>query len=160
MKALPLGGYVKIAGMNPYQPVAPEDLPRAYGSKPRWQRALVIFAGPGIHFLIAAVLFGASFVVSGDYSTATPVITEVVAQLNGHTSPATAAGLRAGDRIVGVDDLEAPNLEAFSAYVTAHIGDPVAVHRPARRRARRISPSNLSRTRTMSASRSDASASC
>ena len=47
VKALPLGGYVKIAGMNPYQPVAPEDLPRAYGSKPRWQRALVIFAGPG-----------------------------------------------------------------------------------------------------------------
>ena len=125
VKALPLGGYVKIAGMNPYQPVAPEDLPRAYGSKPRWQRALVIFAGPGVHFLIAAVLFGASFLVSGDYSTATPVITEVVAQLNGHTSPAKEAGLRAGDRIVGVDDLQTPNLDEFSDYVTAHVGDPV-----------------------------------
>ena len=61
VKALPLGGYVKIAGMNPYQPVAPEDLPRAYGSKPRWQRALVIAAGPGVHLLIAAVLFAMSF---------------------------------------------------------------------------------------------------
>ena len=71
------------------------------------------------------MLFGASFLVSGDYSTATPVITEVVAQLNGHTSPAKEAGLRAGDRIVGVDDLQTPNLDAFSAYVTAHVGDPV-----------------------------------
>ena len=47
VKALPLGGYVKIAGMNPYEPVAPEDRPRSYGAKPIWQRALVIFAGPG-----------------------------------------------------------------------------------------------------------------
>src|SRR3954469_9430392 len=57
VKAIIAGGYVKIAGMNPYQPVPPEDLPRAYGSKPIWQRALVIFAGPGSHLLIAAVLF-------------------------------------------------------------------------------------------------------
>src|SRR2546422_4107902 len=52
VKAFPIGGYVRIAGMNPYQPVAAKDLPRAYGSKPRWQRALVIFAGPASHFLV------------------------------------------------------------------------------------------------------------
>ena len=46
-RRLPLGGYVKIAGMNPYEPVDPEDLPRTYGAKPIWQRALTIFAGPG-----------------------------------------------------------------------------------------------------------------
>src|SRR6266849_4142505 len=45
VKALPLGGYVKIAGMNAAQPVAPEDVPRSYASKPPWQRALVIVAG-------------------------------------------------------------------------------------------------------------------
>ena len=125
IKALPLGGYVKIAGMNPYQPVAPEDLPRAYGSKPRWQRALVIFAGPGVHFLIAAVLFGASFFVSGDYSVATPVVSEVADRLNGHTSPARAAGLHAGDRIVTVGGNESPNLEELGTYVTDHVGQPV-----------------------------------
>ena len=54
VKAIPAGGYVKIAGMNPYESVAPEDLPRAYGSKPIWQRALVILAGPGSHFLMGA----------------------------------------------------------------------------------------------------------
>ncbi|MBA3690027.1 MAG: RIP metalloprotease [Actinobacteria bacterium] len=125
VKALPLGGYVKIAGMNPYQPVAPEDLPRAYGSKPRWQRALVIFAGPGIHLVIAAVLFGAYFLVSGDYSTATPVVSQVAATLNGHVSPASEAGLRVGDRIVRVGDLDTPNLPELGDYTTAHVGEPV-----------------------------------
>ena len=61
MKAIPAGGYVKIAGMNPYEPVAPEDLPRAYGSKPIWQRAMVILAGPLSHLLVGAVLYFAAF---------------------------------------------------------------------------------------------------
>ena len=34
MKWLLLGGYVKIEGMNPFEEVAPEDLPRTYGAKP------------------------------------------------------------------------------------------------------------------------------
>jgi membrane-associated protease RseP (regulator of RpoE activity) len=125
VKALPLGGYVKIAGMNPYQPVPPEDLPRAYGSKPRWQRALVIFAGPGVHLVIAAVLFGAYFYVSGDYATATPVVSEVVHELNGHVSPAWEAGLRVDDRIVGVGAIRTPNLQELGTYTTEHVGDPV-----------------------------------
>jgi membrane-associated protease RseP (regulator of RpoE activity) len=125
LKALPLGGYVKIAGMNPYQPVPPEDLPRAYGSKPRWQRALVIVAGPGVHLLIAAVLFGAYFYVSGDYTKATPVVSEVAHELNGHVSPAGAAGLRVDDRIVGVGDVRNPNLDQLGTYTTEHVGDPV-----------------------------------
>ena len=39
MKAFPLGGYVKIAGMNPYEEISPEDYPRTYPAKPPWQRA-------------------------------------------------------------------------------------------------------------------------
>jgi membrane-associated protease RseP (regulator of RpoE activity) len=125
VKALPLGGYVKIAGMNPYQPVAPEDLPRAYGSKPRWQRALVIAAGPGIHFVIAAFIFGGYFYVSGDYSVATPVVSEVAAQLNGHESPAKDGGLQVGDRIVQIGDVSTPNLDELGVYTTSHVGEPI-----------------------------------
>ena len=72
VKALPLGGYVKIAGMNPYEPVPPEDLPGAYGAKPIWQRALVIFAGPGSHFIVAAILFASWLFFFGDPRTPTP----------------------------------------------------------------------------------------
>jgi membrane-associated protease RseP (regulator of RpoE activity) len=125
VKALPLGGYVKIAGMNPYQPVAPEDLPRAYGSKPRWQRALVIAAGPGIHLVIAAVLFTVWLGFAGDDFDASPAVTRVAETLNGEPSPASRAGLRAGDVIVGIGDIESPSLEEVGAYTTGHIGVPV-----------------------------------
>src|SRR6266516_5224638 len=53
VKALPFGGYVRIAGMNPFQEPTPEELPRTFGAKPAWQRAMVIFAGPATHFVIA-----------------------------------------------------------------------------------------------------------
>src|SRR5207302_10902506 len=53
VKAIPLGGYVRIAGMNPFEQLAPADLPRTYGAKPAWQRVLVILAGPITHFFMA-----------------------------------------------------------------------------------------------------------
>src|SRR5438094_10576593 len=57
VKAIPAGGYVKIAGMNPFEnDVPPGDEDRAYGAKPVWQRALVILAGPLSHFLVAAII--------------------------------------------------------------------------------------------------------
>src|SRR5438128_6268421 len=51
LKALPLGGYVRIAGMNPFQETPEEELPRTFGAKPAWQRATVIGAGPVTHFV-------------------------------------------------------------------------------------------------------------
>src|SRR3954454_8359723 len=57
VKAIPAGGYVRIAGMNPYQEVSPEEYPRTFGAKPAWQRAVVIVAGPATHFVIAFVCF-------------------------------------------------------------------------------------------------------
>ena len=96
VKALPLGGYVKIAGMNPYEPVADADLPRAYGSKPRWQRALVIFAGPGSHFIVAGLLFASLFLVFGVADASVPLVSSVQPTLNGVWSPAILAGVRPG----------------------------------------------------------------
>ena len=49
---------MKIAGMNPYETVARRRIsPRAYASKPIWQRALAILAGPFSHFLMGGLLF-------------------------------------------------------------------------------------------------------
>ena len=111
VKALPLGGYVKIAGMNPYEPVALEDQDRAYGSKPIWQRAMVILAGPGSHFIVAAILFASWLFFFGDPRTPTPYITSVETTLNGSPSPAAVAGLQPGDRIVGVERHRRPHAE-------------------------------------------------
>src|SRR3989475_13196059 len=60
VKAIPAGGYVRIAGMNPYEEIPPEELPRTFGAKPAWQRALVLAAGPLTH-LVMAILFLAIF---------------------------------------------------------------------------------------------------
>jgi membrane-associated protease RseP (regulator of RpoE activity) len=125
VKAIIAGGYVKIAGMNPYQPVPDEDLPRAYGSKPIWQRALVIFAGPGSHFLIAAVLFTLGFLFVGDPDTSVQQVTAT--EKVGETSPAAAAGLQPGDRIVGIADIDYPTPDELSAasLAAADSGTPL-----------------------------------
>jgi membrane-associated protease RseP (regulator of RpoE activity) len=125
VKALPLGGYVKIAGMNPYEPVPPEDLHRSYGAKPIWQRALVILAGPGSHFIVAAILFASWLFFFGDPRTPTPYITSVETTLNGQVGPASAAGIEPGDRIVGVGDISDPTRDELLEYTTAHVNEPV-----------------------------------
>src|SRR6266508_654747 len=83
VKAFPLGGYVRIAGMNPYEEISPEDFPRTYGAKPAWQRALVIFAGPATHFVIAFFLFAAFFGFVGTPMSA-PVVETIDHKINGH----------------------------------------------------------------------------
>jgi membrane-associated protease RseP (regulator of RpoE activity) len=129
VKAIPAGGYVKIAGMNPYEPVAPEDLPRAYGSKPIWQRALVILAGPGSHFLMGGILLFVLFVGYGVPIEKTVVVDEVTRTLGDGTSPASEAGMRPGDVVVRVGDLEDPTQEQLGPYVTRyarqHPGQPL-----------------------------------
>ncbi len=54
--ALPLGGYVKISGMNPDEDLPDEVRTRAYYSQPVWKRVVVIAAGPLVNLLIAFVL--------------------------------------------------------------------------------------------------------
>ena len=69
VKAIPAGGYVKIAGMDPFNDdVPPGDEHRAYAAKPMWQRALVILAGPMSHFLVAGLIFAALLFFVGDGS--------------------------------------------------------------------------------------------
>ncbi len=143
VKALPLGGYVKIAGMNPYEPVATEDLPRSYGSKPIRQRALVIFAGPGSHFVVAAVIFAIWLSFFGDPRTPTPVVSSVETTMNGAEGPAAAAGMQPGDRIVGLDDLSEPTPVEMLDYTTDHVGDPIVftIERDGETLTRTITPS-------------------
>jgi membrane-associated protease RseP (regulator of RpoE activity) len=120
VKGIPAGGYVKIAGMNPYESIAHEDLPRAYGSKPIWQRALVILAGPGSHFLMGAVLYFALFASYGNLDTNKVVVGDVSQKLSGDVSPAKEAGLQVGDVVVRVGDMSHPTPNTLGRYVTRY----------------------------------------
>src|SRR5437868_1885711 len=67
LSALPLGGYVRMAGENPgdERTGAPDE----FLSKPRWQRALIVLAGPTTNILLAIVLTAALFVYGGEQPT-------------------------------------------------------------------------------------------
>ncbi len=97
VKALPLGGYVRIIGMNPLEEVAPEDMGRTYREKKFWEKSVVVLAGVGTNFLIAFVLFCTVFMSIGVNEPTTAVETVVP------DSPAAVAGLEQGDVIVSVN---------------------------------------------------------
>jgi regulator of sigma E protease len=93
---IPLGGYVKITGMNPNEDIPEEFLPRAYYNQPVWKRNVVILAGPAVNLLIAfAIIFGLFL------SNGTTVATTRVAAVD--ASAAATNVLRVGDQLVSVD---------------------------------------------------------
>ena len=124
VKAIPAGGYVKIAGMNPFENDVPDgDEHRAYAAKPIWQRIVVILAGPLSHFVVAWLIFAGIFFFSANWSI--PGIGQVDETLNGHPSPAAVAGLQPGDVIERIGDIEQPTSQDIGTYQRAHVNQPV-----------------------------------
>ena len=121
-KAIPAGGYVKIAGMNPFETTPPEDVPRTFGAKPIWQRSLVIVAGPLTHFVLAFLCFAIWLAFVGQPESRGARIALVDATLNGAPSPASVGGLEEGDIVLAVGDIEAPTTDDLRQYTTATSG--------------------------------------
>lgn len=99
LRLFPLGGFVRMAGMDPNEEMDEEDQERGFNRKTVGQRIAVIFAGPFMNFFLAALLFAVIFAVQGE-----PVAsggTGIGALNPGY--PAEIAGLAAGDKIVAVD---------------------------------------------------------
>jgi len=126
VKVLPLGGYVRITGMNLLEEVAPEDEGRTYRQKPFWAKSLVVLAGSATHFPLAFLLFYA--VVSG---TGVPVATTTVAAVQdtyqGVPTPAAEAGLLPGDTVTALGGTPTPEWEDLVEAIKAHAGDAVAL---------------------------------
>ncbi|HUK68068.1 MAG TPA: site-2 protease family protein [Streptosporangiaceae bacterium] len=111
IKAVPLGGFVKIIGMTSLEDVDPEDEPRSLRSKPGWQRVIVLAAGSAMHFALAAVLLFGLFIGVGLANQNTTKIGTVDSCVPASVSavscspaeprsPARLAGLQTGDKIV------------------------------------------------------------
>jgi membrane-associated protease RseP (regulator of RpoE activity) len=117
VKALPVMGYVKIAGMTSMDEVDPADEPRTFRRHPGWQRLIVMFAGSFMHFVLAFVLlFVLAAGIGLDNTNTTqlgpisPCVPASAKAFDTNTcapgdkpSPAKAAGLRAGDKVVSFD---------------------------------------------------------
>jgi membrane-associated protease RseP (regulator of RpoE activity) len=111
VKALPVGGFVKITGMTSMDDVDPADEPRSFRAKPGWQRVIVLAAGSFMHFLIAFVLLWFLAVAVGVPNQSGPTVSvlfcvpdrqQASCAHGDPRSPAALAGLRSGDTIVAV----------------------------------------------------------
>ncbi|MGH2767368.1 MAG: M50 family metallopeptidase, partial [Actinomycetota bacterium] len=127
VKALLLGGYVKIAGMNPWQTLPASDLPRTYGAKPAWQRALLLAAGSTTHLVLACVVLALVFGLSGVPEGPTTVLESVFAGPSGGKGPAAEAGIREGDRIVALAGRPISSWEEVRRRVRARPGQTIEV---------------------------------
>jgi regulator of sigma E protease len=120
ISALPLGGYVRMAGQDLSEidsnDVAPTGGPDELMSKPRWQRALISFAGPAVNMILPIVLLAGFFVIKG---LPYPAYLDKPLVLSGlpQTSPLAKAGVANGDQIVSVNDVATPTWSKASAYL-------------------------------------------
>lgn len=118
MGAIPLGGYVKISGMNPDEDLPEEVRDRAYHAQPVWKRIVVIGAGPAVNLVLAFVLLLAFFWLIGP----SPDTTNVGAVQKGYPA---AGVLQTGDKVVAVDGVRpkgdvAERQLAFSNLLKKH----------------------------------------
>src|SRR5256885_5302639 len=114
---LPLGGYVKFAGDNPYEEVAPEDRGRGFLEQPPWKKGVIAFAGPAANFALAVALYFVVF--AAPHQDLAAKVGYVKPQ-----SPAAQAGLRSGDRIVGIDGEPGVGWSGLQEKIRAHGGQP------------------------------------
>ncbi|TNC35881.1 M50 family metallopeptidase [Mumia zhuanghuii] len=147
VKAIPLGGFVKIVGMLPphpgddpgqvrqsntgmftqlisdarsaeYENVTPEDEPRLFYRLPWWKKAIVMVGGPAVNLVIAFVLFAAVFMTIGASTVST-----TVSAVSDCAIPSTEAG-----RTCTAADPVAPAKQAGLAVgdeITSFNGTPI-----------------------------------
>jgi len=124
LRALPLGAFVRIIGMNNLDEVDEADEPRAYRSKSYPRRLLVITAGSIMHMIIAFVLFAGVYVLhGGQYRNGQAVVLNTL-----DPSPAFTAGITPGDEIISIDGVEVGSYDSIVKQISRHTpGDTMDV---------------------------------
>jgi membrane-associated protease RseP (regulator of RpoE activity) len=142
-KAVPLGGFCDIAGMTPVEDLAPDEADRAMYKQSTWKRVAVLFAGPGMNFVICVVLIYVIALVWGlpDLHPSTQAIVGETACVAPELSPgkvgnctgpgpAALAGIRTGDIVVKVGDTPVSTFDDMAAAVRKLHGTvPIVVYR-------------------------------
>lgn len=117
---IPLGGYVRMAGDSPEENVAGN--PDEFLSKPKWQRFLILFAGPAMNVLIAIVFVAGLAMVGTERLVTKPVISEVAPGKAG-----AKAGLQVGDRFVSIKGERIDDFDDVRMIISMNAGTPIEV---------------------------------
>ena len=119
IRLLPLGGFNKIAGMDPSEEVGE----RGFSNKPVWQRFIVIAAGATFNFLLAIVIYFCIFAFHGTtVPSHEPVIGDTFAG-----NPAAEAGIQQGDRILTINGQPIQEWKDISQSLQGHSNHVVSV---------------------------------
>jgi regulator of sigma E protease len=96
---VPLGGYVKMAGEQPFEELTPDEAKRGFLAQPPYKRALIVMAGPMFNLIFPIIAY--FFVFLGSHQAISTRVGSVEPGL-----PAALAKIEPGDRIVKVDGEE------------------------------------------------------
>ncbi|MGI6611415.1 MAG: M50 family metallopeptidase [Limnochordia bacterium] len=120
VRAVPLGGFVKIAGMDAAPEACEEEVPLAetFEARPLWQRLAFVCAGPFMNFILAFVLI----VIYHMAVTIPPTIQEVEVG-----SPAAVAGIQPGDQIVSINEQPISASEQVVGFVQPRAGTSLSL---------------------------------
>ncbi|MGC2528262.1 MAG: RIP metalloprotease RseP [Candidatus Acidiferrum sp.] len=114
VSALPLGGYVRMAGQDLSEidsnDKPPTGAPDELMSKSRWKRALISFAGPAVNLIFPIFMLTGLFAIAGvpysAYLNAPVRVTGLPPQFTGQQSP-----LKVGDTVLSIDGIPTPSWE-------------------------------------------------
>ena len=121
---IPLGGYVRMAGDTPDDatPIVATGAPDEFLSKPKWQRLLILFAGPAMNIVIAIAFLAIPPMIGTEYPLIQPVIARVLLP-----GAAARAGLQPGDRIIRIGNETIADYDDLKLAISMNPGTPLHV---------------------------------
>ena len=122
VKAIPAGGYVRIVGMSNLEDVDADEEPRTFRHATFGNRLTVILAGVSVNLILAFVLIYAALLGRGLPDTLQAKVEQVLPD-----SPAAAAGVRDGDRIIAIDGQRLDVDRDIGQALRDRVGQPTAL---------------------------------
>ncbi len=151
LSVVPLGGYVKMVGEEAHgeEAIHPAPAPsgeaasdpaKSFALKPLWARTLIVFAGPGMNFVLAAVILSGISLAVGVAVPPSATVGRVLPD-----SPAAQAGLTLQDQVVAVNGQPIRHWGQLEEAVARSEGRPLAltVAREGRRQEIPVTPRRM-----------------
>jgi regulator of sigma E protease len=141
LSLVPLGGYVRLLGEDPSEPIPPIDRKRALAAKPLWQRYTIVVAGPAFNLILPLLIYFVHY--AGQRTLLAPTIGTVLPSM-----PAAAAGLLPGDRVETVDGKRVRYWEELERIIADSAGQTLrfGIRRGVDAEERDVTPVKMERT--------------